>query len=99
MWLHHVDQLNQAGCTAHRGCVFTLDVWQVFLVLVHFAAVNGEGQAFEQHCPLLQLSISVGEQAQRTALGNSHSGYREAQIVIISYLAAERAACVFGVEI
>lgn len=54
--------------------VITLYVRQIFLILVHFAAVDGEGQAFEQHGPLLQLSVSVGEQTQGTALGNSNSG-------------------------
>lgn len=49
---------------------FTLYVWQVFLVLVHFAAVDGESQAFEKHGSLLQFSISVGKQTQRAALGN-----------------------------
>lgn len=47
-------------------------VRQIFLILVHFAAVDGEGQTFKQHGPLLQLSISVGEQTQGTALGYSH---------------------------
>lgn len=56
-------------------CVLhTLYVWQVLLVLVHFAAVDGESQAFEQHGSLLQLGISVGEQTQRAALGHSHPG-------------------------
>lgn len=54
--------------------LFTLDVWQVFLILVHFTAVDGESQAFEQHSSLLQLSVSVGEQTQRAALGYSDSG-------------------------
>lgn len=58
-----------------RRVIFTLDVWQVFLVLVHFAAVDGECQTFEQHGPLLKLSISVGEQTQRAALRYSHSGW------------------------
>lgn len=54
--------------------VFTLDVRQVLLVLVHLAAVDGEGQAFEQHGPLLQLSVSVGEQTQGAALSHRHPG-------------------------
>lgn len=58
----------------------TLYVWQVLLVLVHFAAVDGERQSFEQHGSLLQLSISVGKQAQRTALGDCNSGWREAKV-------------------
>lgn len=53
--------------------MLTLDVWQVFLVLVNFAAVDGERQAFEQHGSLLQLSVSVSEQTQRAALRYSHS--------------------------
>lgn len=53
--------------------VLTLDVWQVFLVLVNFAAVDGERQAFQQHGSLLQLSVSVSEQTQRAALRYSHS--------------------------
>lgn len=57
---------------------FTLYVWQVFLVLVHFAAVDGESQAFKQHGSLLQFSISVGKQAQRAALGDCNPGWREA---------------------
>lgn len=59
-------------------CVwFTLYVWQVFLVLVHFAAVDGESQAFKQHGSLLQFGISVGKQAQRAALGNCNPGWRD----------------------
>lgn len=65
-------------CTAD-SCVstlhkVTLDVWQVLLVLVNFAAVDGEGQAFEQHRSLLQLSVSVSEQTQRAALRDCNSG-------------------------
>lgn len=55
-------------------CDFTLDVRQIFLILVHFAAVDGEGQTFKQHGPLLQLSVSVGEQTQRAALSYGHTG-------------------------
>jgi len=51
--------------------MFTLYVWEVFLVLVHFTAVDGKGQTFEQHGPLLQFSVSVGEETQRAALGYS----------------------------
>lgn len=60
---------------------FTLYVWQVFLVLVNFAAVDGESQAFEQHGSLLQFSISVGKQAQRAALGDCNPGWRKAKVV------------------
>lgn len=67
-----------------RRVIFTLDVWQVFLVLVHFAAVNGKCQAFEQHGSLLKLSISVGEQTQRAALRYSHSGWGETHTTLIS---------------
>lgn len=59
---------------------FTLYVWQVFLVLVHFAAVDGESQAFKQHGSLLQFGISVGKQAQRAALGDCNPGWREAKV-------------------
>lgn len=62
---------TEALCMGSAG-VLTLDVWQVFLVLVNFAAVDGERQAFEQHGSLLQLSISVREQTQRAALRYSH---------------------------
>lgn len=67
----------------HMCVLFTLYVWQVFLVLVHFTAVDGESQAFEQHGSLLQLSVSVGEQTQRAALGYSHPGWRETQLLLV----------------
>ena len=60
-------------CLCLCSCVFTLNVWQVFLVLVHLAAVDGEGQAFQQHGPLLQLSVAVGEKTEGAALGYSHT--------------------------
>ena len=60
-------------CACQCLCACTLDVWQVFLVLVHLAAVDGEGQAFQQHSPLLQLSVTVGEQTEGAALGYGHT--------------------------
>lgn len=81
MTLHTADREQQLCASTHtvRHCawtsagVLTLDVWQVLLVLVNLAAIDGEGQAFEQHGSLLQLSVSVGEQTQRAALRYSHS--------------------------
>lgn len=63
---------TEALCMKSAG-VLTLDVWQVFLVLVNFTAVDGERQALEQHGSLLQLGVSVCEQTQRAALCYGHS--------------------------
>lgn len=78
---HHSTFIFLVTCVCGLPCVwFTLYVWQVFLVLVHFAAVDSKSQAFEQHGPLLQFSISVGKEAQGAALGDSNPGWREAEV-------------------
>lgn len=88
LWAHNDKKRVRLFTVDRRQQVYestvkvTLDVWQVLLVLVNFAAVDGEGQAFEQHGSLLQLSVSVREQTQRAALCNSNSRCRETQAVI-----------------
>lgn len=69
--------MNMGVCVCRQ---ITLYVWQVFLVLVHFATVDGESQTFEQHGSLLQFGISVGKQAQRAALGDCNPGWREVKV-------------------
>lgn len=97
MTLQHCGRTVAAVCvdTKEALCldsavVLTLDVRQVLLVLVNFTAIDGEGQAFEQHGSLLQLSISVREQTQRAALRYSHSCCRETYAVIFCYVITTR---------
>lgn len=97
MTLEHCGQTVAAVCidTKEAQCldsagVLTLDVRQVLLVLVNFAAIDGEGQALEQHGSLLQLSVSVGEQTQRAALRYSHSCCRETHAIIFCYVITTR---------